>query len=398
MEPNENWTHALTSCDFGMVANQIREMLRSTEGEGASKGEQPYYKSEFLEVLYPFLECPSLPTAIALLEVAPTLYPHFETCSPGGDLYEMGGLLGQREGPHKSKDELQAESPVHRTFCNVCGQQTSPQAGSPNCSRPVVPMQNPKEDMPAGAKAMWSRTLVQFGIFICCCFVFIFVASQIWMLNSEGSSRLTEMSLSAALAGFALTRMLRNFTKRELTITETLLFNCLIYICLFVSLSLYVRGGSQPSLVGTQAQNIKSTQATAHPLTLQEIENWGNVLDKPKNAVLQAFGEPASDETTEDGEIILKYSGTPSTNNRKLLVFLHPNGLAWGVGLWTLPDENLEVIGMAKEANEFKFDGGSLHDGNTPYFRAIDQKRGIRLEWHIVESGMRLSTAGISHE
>ena len=67
-----------------------------TEREAAEKGETAYYKPEFLKVLYPFLENPSVATAMPLLKVAPFLRSYFEECSPGGEFYEMRRLLGGR--------------------------------------------------------------------------------------------------------------------------------------------------------------------------------------------------------------------------------------------------------------------------------------------------------------
>jgi hypothetical protein len=81
-------------CDFAMVADELRGMLRMTEHEAATKGEEVYYKPEFLEALYPFIEAPSTSTATRLLEVAPFLRSYFEKCSPGGEFYEMKRFLG----------------------------------------------------------------------------------------------------------------------------------------------------------------------------------------------------------------------------------------------------------------------------------------------------------------
>lgn len=83
-------------CDFVMTAAEIRDSLKMMEQEGAAKGEAAYYKPEFLEVLYPFVERPSATTAIPLLEVAPFLRSYFEKCSPGGEFYEIRRLLNGR--------------------------------------------------------------------------------------------------------------------------------------------------------------------------------------------------------------------------------------------------------------------------------------------------------------
>ncbi|MGD0469678.1 MAG: hypothetical protein ABSA54_14965 [Terriglobales bacterium] len=94
--PRQEWGDVPKDCDLVMTANQIRDMLRMTEQEAAAKGEAAYYKKEFLEVLHPFVESPSLATATPLLQVAPFLRPYFEKCSPGGEFYEMRRFLNGR--------------------------------------------------------------------------------------------------------------------------------------------------------------------------------------------------------------------------------------------------------------------------------------------------------------
>jgi hypothetical protein len=90
----ENWNGVLKNCDFIMTAGELRDMLKMMQQEATAKGEEVYYKPEFLEVLYPFIEAPSASTAIRLLEVAPFLSSYFERCRPGGDFYEMKRFLG----------------------------------------------------------------------------------------------------------------------------------------------------------------------------------------------------------------------------------------------------------------------------------------------------------------
>ncbi len=90
------WNDALRNCDFMMTADEIRDMLKIAEEEANAGGVKPYYKQEFLDVLYPFIEKPAAATAIPLLQVAPFLRTYFEKCSPGGDFYEMRRLLGER--------------------------------------------------------------------------------------------------------------------------------------------------------------------------------------------------------------------------------------------------------------------------------------------------------------
>jgi hypothetical protein len=89
-----DWNGVLKTCDFAMTADELRHMLKMTQEGAAAKGEEAYFKSEFLEVLYPFMENPSASTEIRLLEIAPFLLSYFERCSPGGDFYETKRFLG----------------------------------------------------------------------------------------------------------------------------------------------------------------------------------------------------------------------------------------------------------------------------------------------------------------
>jgi hypothetical protein len=92
----EEWGGLPKDRDFIMTAAEIRDMLKMMKDEAAAKGEAPYYKREFLDALYPFIENPSPATATPLLKVAPFLRAYFEKCSPGGEFYEMRRLLRGR--------------------------------------------------------------------------------------------------------------------------------------------------------------------------------------------------------------------------------------------------------------------------------------------------------------
>jgi len=94
--PEQEWADVPKDCDLAMTAIEIKDMLKMAEQEAAVKGKAAYYKPELLEVLYPFIENPSLTTATALLQIAPSLRSYFEECSPGGEFYEMRRFLDER--------------------------------------------------------------------------------------------------------------------------------------------------------------------------------------------------------------------------------------------------------------------------------------------------------------
>ena len=98
MFSKRNWEELLGNCDFVMAAEEIRDALWIQKRKAESQGEDAFYTKEWLDVLYPFLTKPSLANAIPLLELTPSLYTYFESCSPGGDFYELRRLYREVSG------------------------------------------------------------------------------------------------------------------------------------------------------------------------------------------------------------------------------------------------------------------------------------------------------------
>ena len=81
-------------CDFQLVADELRDMLRVEECEADKRGGHNYfYSSELIAAVNAFLEAPSHAAARRLQEAAPVLNPLFKACSPGGHLYDFKQIL-----------------------------------------------------------------------------------------------------------------------------------------------------------------------------------------------------------------------------------------------------------------------------------------------------------------
>lgn len=91
MAPSEQeWRELLRDCDFAMARKEIAKVLR---GEDLQKLGDSLASQGLHKVIVPFLDTPSLETAIALLQVAPELYSYFDASSPGGSVYFFNKYL-----------------------------------------------------------------------------------------------------------------------------------------------------------------------------------------------------------------------------------------------------------------------------------------------------------------
>ena len=81
-------------CDFQLVADELRDILRMEEREAEKRGGNNYfYSAELIAAVNAFLEAPSRTAARHLQHAAPVLNPLFKACSPGGHLYEFKKML-----------------------------------------------------------------------------------------------------------------------------------------------------------------------------------------------------------------------------------------------------------------------------------------------------------------
>ncbi len=85
--------HLMKGCDFQLVADELRDMLRMEECSAQRRGEHFFYSSELIAAVNAFLQEPSQAAARRLQQAAPVLNPLFKACSPGGHLYEFRQML-----------------------------------------------------------------------------------------------------------------------------------------------------------------------------------------------------------------------------------------------------------------------------------------------------------------
>lgn len=77
-------------CDFQLVADELRDILRMEECAAEKRGSHNYfYPAELIAAVNAFLEAPSRTAARQLQDAAPVLNPLFKACSPGGHLYQF---------------------------------------------------------------------------------------------------------------------------------------------------------------------------------------------------------------------------------------------------------------------------------------------------------------------
>jgi hypothetical protein len=79
---HSDWQEMLAGCDFTAARNDMARMFAMARHEAQAKGGEYYYKQEFARVVQPFLDEPSLETAINLLNFFPDLYSFFEMSKP----------------------------------------------------------------------------------------------------------------------------------------------------------------------------------------------------------------------------------------------------------------------------------------------------------------------------
>lgn len=111
MTASKDWRALLRDCDFDMAAGEIRDMLEIHRDDAASRSEEIVYRDDLGSALTRFVKFPSLETAMALLDVSPSLYSYFEACKTTGSFYQARRLLyenavEQPGQPEPTYDEL----------------------------------------------------------------------------------------------------------------------------------------------------------------------------------------------------------------------------------------------------------------------------------------------------
>ncbi|HEY1205180.1 MAG: hypothetical protein ABSH46_18680 [Bryobacteraceae bacterium] len=114
---------------------------------------------------------------------------------------------------------------------------------------------------------------------------------------------------------------------------------------------------------------------------------YGDLLGKPREAVIERFGTPQ----TEDGRT-LGWGEAPRTGNRSLLVIFdsaNKGSLAQGVKVGARSTERLDVTEVLQKAPMFTFDTGTYTDTLLNYFTASTKDGRNAFQFDVTERGAR---------
>ncbi len=93
----EDWKSVLSRCNFALARREIGEFLHIANQEAASRGQEVYYRKEFVSGWIRFRDDPCYDTAVAFLENAPdyamNMFGYFMECCPGGRLAMFDSLI-----------------------------------------------------------------------------------------------------------------------------------------------------------------------------------------------------------------------------------------------------------------------------------------------------------------
>ena len=89
----------LTNSDLGMARQQIIDLHQMINAEGARRGEQAAFRTDYANAWQAFRNAPTKGTARALLVIAPHLSEYFAKCAPGHKFYELEQFLKAKRAP-----------------------------------------------------------------------------------------------------------------------------------------------------------------------------------------------------------------------------------------------------------------------------------------------------------
>jgi hypothetical protein len=93
---DERRAGVLAKSDLLMARDEILDMHRMANKEAAREGGEYVYKVEYVAAWQAFRNNPTVDTARAFLEIAPSMIEYFEMCSPGHSFYSTNRYLKER--------------------------------------------------------------------------------------------------------------------------------------------------------------------------------------------------------------------------------------------------------------------------------------------------------------
>lgn len=130
-------------------------------------------------------------------------------------------------------------------------------------------------------------------------------------------------------------------------------------------------------------------------LTLSEVLGWrsvyGDLLGKPKEAAIERFGEP----TTEDRPGAWTWEGSPKTNDRMVTIEYSDRAprAAYEVKVYANDQERLDPLEILKRAPQFNLTTGTYRDRVTSYLVAETKDGRNDLEFNVGDNDVKFSAA-----
>jgi hypothetical protein len=134
-----------------------------------------------------------------------------------------------------------------------------------------------------------------------------------------------------------------------------------------------------------------SPSANISALSVDGVLAWrgayGDLLGKPREAVIERFGTPQK----EDGGR-LSWDEAPKTGNRPLMVLFdsgNKDGIVQGMKVGTRPTEHLDIMEVLRRAPMFTFDTGTYTDALLNYFTASTKDGRNAFQFDVTERGAK---------
>lgn len=156
--------------------------------------------------------------------------------------------------------------------------------------------------------------------------------------------------------------------------------------------ALIVFGACQTESAGTQSKQTKTWEPAFSELSVDGALAWrntyGDLLGKPREAVIERFGTP---NRNEDGNS-LEWDRSEKTDDRGLTIFFdsvaQKGSIAQGVKVFSRPAESLDALEILKRAQMFEFTTGTYEDTVLNYFTATTKDGRNAFQFDVHESGV----------
>jgi hypothetical protein len=96
----ENWKSLLLRCNFALARRELGTFFQIATQEADSRGQEVFYRTEFVNGWDRFRDNPCFEMAVAFLENAPdyaeNMFGYFMECCPGGRFALYDSLIPER--------------------------------------------------------------------------------------------------------------------------------------------------------------------------------------------------------------------------------------------------------------------------------------------------------------